>query len=280
MTEYHVLWKGQKSGPYTENQVIEMINAGSIGNLHTILENEVPTTLEEFVAVRLARQDTEPEPLADNAPVPEAAYQPAPDREPAAQRNEKFGLPPLPEFGQGAARSTEATAGGIVVYRGMRRIGEFSMSSLGIALEDGTLLPDDCVVDGAQHIPLEKLFPQVRAPKPPPPPPVPRPRSVGAAASEDFVYDLRMATSYRSFRGILKVASIFILAFTALGAIAGGIAGGIAISQGQGTMGWGIIAGTLTYAGIIGVATIFWRDLFTIVADIGDCNIRRESREE
>lgn len=278
MTEYHVLWKGQRSGPYTENQVIEMINAGSIGNLHTILENEVPTTLEEFVAVRLARQDNEPEPSPTSDPDPEVAYQPAPDPEPSAPRNEKFGLPPLPEFGQGATRSTENASGGIVVYRGMRRIGEFSMSSLGIALEDGTLLPDDCVVDGAQHIPLEKIFPQFSAPKPPPP--MPRPRSVGAAASEDFVYDLRMATSYRSFRGILKVASIFILAFTALGAVAGGIAGGIAISQGQGTMGWGIIAGTLTYAGIIGVATIFWRDLFTIVADIGDCNIRRESREE
>ncbi|MFY8215038.1 MAG: hypothetical protein ACOVMP_00380 [Chthoniobacterales bacterium] len=276
MIEYHVLWKGQRSGPYTEEEIIDMINAGSIGSLHTILENEAPTTLEDFVSRLTGRQEYESQfQQEEEAPSPESNYQPPPPPTPPAPNFPP--IPPLPPFGQTSQGFGETAPGGILIYRGMRRIGEFSMSAIGPALEDGTLLPDDCVVEGLQHIPLTKIFPQLRADRAAPPPP--RPKVAGAAAHEDFVYDLRVATTYRSFRAILKILSAIIIGFAVLGAVVGGIIGGLTIYQGQPPLGWGIIVGTLIYSGFIVATTILTREFFTIVADIGDCSIRKEFRE-
>ena len=276
MSRFHVLWKGQRSGPYTEEELVSMINAGSVGSLHTILEDDVPSTLEDFVAARYPQQDQVYAPLQEpELEPPDFVAQNAPAQN---YKHKELSPPPPPQISESAETFVAAQSGGIVVYRGMRRIGEFSMSSLAEKLREGTLLPDDCLVEGTRHIPLDKIFPRLQHDKSFDA--QPRARVVGAAASEDHVYDLRMATSYRSFRSIIKIVSILAFTVAVLGAVAGGLSGGLAIQQGQTAVGWGIIVGSVAYGGVIVVAAIFWREFCTIIADIGDCNLRKELRGE
>jgi hypothetical protein len=69
MNTYTVVWKGQKSGPFSETQLRTMIESGEVRSVHTIFRGEIPIAIEEFIDQKAMPAPASPRP-APRAPAP------------------------------------------------------------------------------------------------------------------------------------------------------------------------------------------------------------------
>lgn len=279
--DYHVLWKGERYGPYSAEQLEEMLNLGQVGSLHAIYEGETLINADEFLAtINQQRQKAN----ADSAQQ-KAISSLKQDNQKREQENirlqrqlaqqreqqQKSVQPQNP-----AVRET-SPAGGIAVARDGATLGQFSLQEIQTGLVGGRFLISDTAWNAALSawIPIKEIVGGIH----PKTQGKPSNKTVKGEVNEqkimntskqEYVLKMRASSAYPIFRQIIRISAIifFVLAaLVAFGSIVGGI---VMLAQKNEVMGYTYLFGGILYGAIIAVSTVFWRDLATILADAAD----------
>lgn len=289
--EYHVLWKGARYGPYSAEQLEEMLNLGQVGSLHAIYEGETLITAEDFLAaVNQRRQKVNADSAQqraisslkqDNQRREQENLRLQRQLEQQREQQQKPVQPPKPPE-RGAS-----TSGGIAVARNGATLGQFSLQEIQTGLVGGRFLVSDTAWNAALStwIPIQEIVGGIhpknqRTPSNESIQETVNQKNIMNTSKQEYVLKMRATSAYPIFRQIVRISAMifFVLAaLVAFGSIVGGI---VMLAQKNEILGYTYLLGGVFYGAIIAVSTIFWRDLATILADAADSLINLAHRND
>jgi len=281
MQDYHVLWKGERYGPYSAEQLEEMLNLGQVGSLHAIYEGETLINADEFLAainqqrqkanVDSAQQKALSSLKQENQKREQENIRLQRQLEQQREQQKKSVQP------QNPAVRENSPAGGIAVAREGATLGQFSLQEIQTGLVGGRFLVSDTAWNASLStwIPIQEIVggihPKIQGkPSKETVKDEVNQKNIMNTSKQEYVLKMRATSAYPIFRQIVRISAMifFVLAaLVAFGSIVGGI---VMLAQKNEIMGYTYLLGGVFYGAIIAVSTIFWRDLATILADAAD----------
>jgi len=280
MIDYFVVWKGNRSGPYSQEQILKMLETGEISTMHAVYQGTDLIDVQALVDTLSQRQSEMAAHAAhaEAAVVAEAAA--AREAEKIAQK-EELGLYNSRQVEIESYLKTQGLPGAgerrVDLARKGKSLGQFSKAEIQAGLNSGQFHETDTLydLDANAWIPINNtadfvLMPNCRSKKT---------KTQIMNDKKDFVDSMRADTAYPIFRQVVYCITILAYAAAVVAALTGVVCWIKGLAKENDSAAWMWLFLGFAYGIGIFVMTVLYQGFLTMMADIADSNIDKVRKE-
>jgi|GEM_PF-5512528 len=282
MSEYSVIWKGTRSGPYTKQQIVEMIEAGEISEMHAVYVGSDLVDIQDLAnsAAHVREQTLQEQSYQQALAAAEfAASQEAEENQRLREQlergtactsslTEQHSPPPV-----GAIRKLE-------IAREGAPLGSFSKSEIQAGLKSGRFFATDQLCDpddqswitifdtGEFQLPVSNRT-SFKSKQP-----------TTMSDKKTFLSVMRSNTAYPVFRQVVSGLAIIGYGLAAICVISGIVLWITQLARQNDTAAWMFLIGGFGYSLGITILTILYQGFLGMIADIADSMVDMNQRNK
>lgn len=264
MTEFFVVWKGARSGPFTEEQVISMLDRGEISPMHALYcGNDLVDTqafLESLTAGRVESEDRRAYQAAAEAREAESVRE-------AAEATRRF-EDERAAAGPASLPAPPAQVTKVEVERDGIVLGQFSKPEIQSGLAAGRFHESDQLWDAVNQTWVsigstgEFLLPAKRG--------APSRQNTTMNDKKEFAKQMRLNSAYPIFRQVVNGLATIGYAGAAICVLAGIVLWIQQIARQNDAAAWISLLGGFGYGLGVAIMTLLYQGFLVMVADIAD----------
>ena len=273
MTEFFVVWKGARSGPFTEEQVISMLDRGEISPMHALYcGNDLVDTqafLESLTAKRVESEDRRAYQAAAEAREADSVREAAEATKRFEDARAAAGPASLPPAPPSQVTKVEVERDGIV-------LGQFSKPEIQSGLAAGRFHESDQLWDAVDQTWVsigstgEFLLKAKQG--------APSRQSTTMKDKKEFAKQMRLNSAYPIFRQVVNGLATIGYAGAAICVLAGIVLWIQQIARQNDAAAWISLLGGFGYGLGVAIMTLLYQGFLVMVADIADSMLDMNSR--
>jgi len=265
MTEFFVVWKGNRSGPFTEEQIVSMLDRGEISAMHALYcGNDLVDTqafLESLTAKRVELEERRAYQAAVEAREAESARESAQAMRQLERESSTTVPTPIPTPPPTPVTKVEVERDGIV-------LGQFSKPEIQSGLTAGRFQESDQLWDAANQTWVsigstgEFLLPAKRGAR--------NRQNTTMNDKKEFAKQMRLNSAYPIFRQVVNGLATIGYAGAAICVLAGIVLWIQQIARQNDAAAWISLLGGFGYGLGVAIMTLLYQGFLVMMADIAD----------
>jgi len=268
MTEFYVVWKGARSGPFTEEQIVSMLDRGEISPMHALYCGNDLVDTQAFLESLAARRVESEEQRAYQAAVDAREAESAREAAEAMRRleRERAAAPPQPIPSSPPLPPVQVTK--VEVERDGIALGQFSKPEIQSGLTAGRFQESDQLWDAVNQAWVsigstgEFLLPAKRGAR--------SRQNTTMNDKKEFAKQMRLNSAYPIFRQVVNGLATIGYAGAAICVLAGIVLWIQQIARQNDAAAWISLLGGFGYGLGVAIMTLLYQGFLVMVADIAD----------